>query len=286
MSDVSVVIPVYNEEKAIEGVINEVKQAMNAEDYSYEILIVDDASSDDTVNVSKKNKVKVICHPVNLGSGAARRTGIEHSQGRIIVMLDGDGSYSGKDIGKLLKYFPQYDQVNGARHAEKGSFKLLRVPAKWFIKKIACYLTGIDIPDLNTGLKAFKKDVMKKYLWVIPDGFSCVTTMTLAFLCNGHPTKWVPTEYRRRLGKSKFHPVKDTFNYLLTVFRILTYFKPLKVFLPLGFSFLALGFISALRNIFFTHGIQQMDIIIIIFGFMIGMLGLLADLIVAVHKKP
>ena len=134
----------------------------------------------------------------------------------------------------MLPHFPAYDQVNGARTSEQGTLPWLRRPAKWFIRKLACYLTGHKIPDLNTGLKAFKRDAMLPWLWVVPDGFSCVTTMTLAFLTNGYAVKYVPTPYRPRIGRSKFHPIKDTLSYLSTVLRMVLYFRPLKVFLPLS----------------------------------------------------
>ena len=128
--------------------------------------------------------VKVIRRPERRGAGAAED---RHSprQGEIVVMLDADGSYPADAILELLRYFPAYDQVNGARTSEQGTLPWLRRPAKWLIRKLACYLTGHAIPDLNTGLKAFKREEMLRWLWVVPDGFSCVTTMTLAFLTNG-----------------------------------------------------------------------------------------------------
>ena len=168
----------------------------------------------------------VVRRPERGGSGTARKTGILAAHGEIVVMLDGDGSYTPGDIPALLKQMPAYDQVNGARTTEEGTMKWLRTPAKWVIRKLACYLTGTKIPDLNTGLKAFRRDVMLEYLWVLPRGFSCVTTMTLAFLCNGYAVKYVPTTYRKRIGKSKFHPLKDTRNYLATVLRMVIFFAP------------------------------------------------------------
>ena len=121
-----------------------------------------------------------------------------------------------------------------ARTSEQGTLRLLRVPAKYFIRKLASYLTGRHIPDLNTGLKAFKRAPMLRYLHLIPDGFSCVSTMTLAFMTNGHPTTWVPTDYRPRVGQSKFRPLRDTSSYIQSVLRTIMYFKPLKIFMPLA----------------------------------------------------
>ncbi len=280
--EVSIVIPCYNEEEAIGKVIDDIRAAMEADPHTYEILVVDDRSADRTVEVARGKGIAVIRRPINGGSGATRKTGILEARGEIIVMLDGDGTYNAPDIPALLKEMPEFDQVNGARTSEEGTLKFLRVPAKWFIRRLAIYLSGTHIPDLNTGLKAFKRDIMLKYLWVIPDGFSCVTTMTLAFLCNGYAVKWVPTLYHKRIGKSKFHPIKDTSKYFFTVIRMIMYFNPLKVFLPAGFAVILLGMIRGFWDaLVLRKGLEQGDIMMIVVGFMTCVMGLLADLIVA-----
>lgn len=282
---VSVVIPVFNEAEAIQGVIQDVKKAMAETPYPYEILVVDDHSTDGTYEKAKREGVRVIRRAFRGGSGAARRTGIQEATGEIIVMLDGDGSYPAGDIPRLLSHFPEYDQVNGARTSEQGSLKILRAPAKWLIRQLACYLTGTSIPDLNTGLKAFKKDIMKKYLWVLPDGFSCVSTMTLAFLANGYNVKYVPAEYRQRVGKSKFHPIKDTIAYFSTVIRMVMYFRPLRIFMPLSLSLLAAALVKSIASFQATGTLQESDIIIFVSSILLGALGLIADLIVTYHNR-
>ena len=282
---VSVVIPAHNEEEAIGPVIREVKEALGSTDTEFEILVVDDASIDATFDRARAEGVRVVRRPRQGGSGAARRTGIEAAKGDVIVMLDADGSYEPKDIPKLLSHFPEYDQVNGARTSEQGSLKWLRMPTKWFIRQLACYLTGTHIPDLNTGLKAFKKEIMKKYLWVLPDGFSCVTTMTLAFLANGYAVKYIPTNYRKRIGKSKFHPVKDTLAYLNTVVRMVMYFRPLRVFMPLSVLLLSLAVAKSVWSFQATSTLQESDIIIFVSAILLAALGLIADLIVTYHNR-
>jgi glycosyltransferase involved in cell wall biosynthesis len=283
--EISVVLPCYNEEDAIGLVIDDVKRVMDETEYEYELLVVDDASTDRTADIAEAKGGRLIRRAVNGGSGAARKTGIRHARGDIIVMLDADGTYAAADIPRMLSYFPQYDQVNGARTSEQGTLKLLRTPAKWFIRQLARDLTGVNIPDLNTGLKAFKREIMKKYLWAIPDGFSCVSTMTLAFLCNGYAVKWIPIEYHPRIGRSKFHPLKDTYNYILTVIRIVMYFDPLRVFLPLSLLLLVFGIIKTFVDLLFiVHKMQLSDIVIIMTAILVGVVGLLADLIVAQGK--
>lgn len=278
---VSVVIPTYNEEKAIGGVIEDVRKAMSATNYAYEILVVDDCSRDGTVEIAKSKGVRIIQRKMNGGSGASRKTGIRAARGEFIAMLDADGTYTAADIPKMLDMLPEWDQVNGARTSEEGTHKALRVPAKWLIRQLAIYLSGVRIPDLNTGLKVFKRSVMMKYLWVIPDGFSCVTTMTLAFLCNGYSVTWIPTEYHKRIGESKFHPIKDTSKYLATVVRMVMYFNPLRVFLPLSLVIFLLGILRSLYSYMLVERLREADIILILGGVLIGMMGLLADLIVA-----
>ncbi len=282
---VTIVLPAFNEEQAIAKVIDDVQSAMKTVSVPHEILVIDDQSDDRTAEIAASKKVRVVRRIIRGGSGASRRTGILEAKGNIIVMLDADGSYEASDIPRLLSYFPDYDQVNGARTSEQGTLKLLRTPAKWIIRKLACYLTSTDIPDLNTGLKAFKKDIMKKYLWVLPDGFSCVTTMTLAFLANGYAVKYIPTQYHKRIGQSKFHPIKDTASYLNTVVRMVMYFKPLRVFMPLAGILIAFGIFKSIGSLAFTSTLQESDIIIFMTALMVAVLGLIADLIVTYHNR-
>lgn len=277
----SIVLPCFNEEKAVSIVIDDVRKAMETTSHNYEIIVVDDFSTDKTAAIAKDKGVHVIKHPVNRGSGASRKTGTRNAKGDIVVMLDADGTYTAADIPRMLELFPEWDQVNGARTSEEGTMKLLRVPAKWFIRRLAIYLSGTYIPDLNTGLKAFKRDVMMKYLWVMPEGFSCVTTMTLAYLCNGYSVTWIPSAYHKRIGVSKFHPIKDTSRYLSTVIRMVMYFNPLRVFLPLSTLLFLIGLLLGFKNVF-THGsLQEGEIILTLGSVLIGSIGLLADLIVS-----
>jgi glycosyltransferase involved in cell wall biosynthesis len=288
----TVLLPAFNEEEAILGVLDEIVESLTDEAIHYEILVVDDASTDRTADLAEQfasqcwqATVRVIRCPVRRGAGAARKTGVRAARADVVVMLDADGSYPAGAIRDLLRYFPAYDQVNGARTSEQGTWPWLRRPAKWLIRKLACYLTGHHIPDLNTGLKAFKREAMLPWLWVVPDGFSCVTTMTLAFLTNGYAVKYVPTEYRPRIGHSKFHPIKDTLAYLSTVLRIVLYFRPLKVFLPLSAVMIAAGILKSLFSRVSTGSMQESDIVVMVAGFLTCMLGLLAEVVVAHHRR-
>ena len=288
---VTILMPVFNEEEAIKKVVEGVDATMRKTQYSYEIMLVDDASTDKTVEIvleMKKinDRIRLIKRKLNGGAGASRKTGIRVAKGEVVVMLDADGTYDHTDIPKMLAFFPEYDQVNGARTTEEGTYKFLRFSAKWFIRRLAIYLSGFQIPDLNTGLKAFKRDEMMKYLWVIPNGFSCVTTMTLAFLTNGHNVKYIPTKYFTRIGISKFHPFKDTLKYFNTVIRMVIYFRPLKFFVPLSLIILTVGIARIWYGLtYIEFKIRASEIIIILAAMQIFFFGLLADLIVSTTKR-
>lgn len=284
---ISVILPAYNEEKTIVKVIDDVDAVMKAGGYDFEIIVIDDASTDKTPEIAKGRGIKLIRHSENKGVGAARKTGILNSSGEIIVMLDTDGTYPAESIPELLRYIPEYDQVIGARTSEQGAFKILRQPVKWIMFKLASFLVKQKIPDLNSGFRALKKDILLKYFYLIPNGFSCVSTMTLSFLCNGYSIKYIPINYYRRTGKSKFRIFVDTRDFLFTIIRMSVYFNPLRIFLPLSFFLFVWGIAKITHDVFFSqiHRIQQSDVVIILTAIIILTFGLLADLIVTQGKK-
>jgi glycosyltransferase involved in cell wall biosynthesis len=287
----SVILPAFNERQAIEQVLSEVVEALAEANLHAEVLVVDDASTDGTADAAARFAaecwqvpVRVVRCPIRRGAGAARKVGIRQARGDVVVMLDADGSYPAHAMLELLRWFPAYDQVNGARRSEQGTLPWLRRPAKWAIRMLACYLSGHRIPDLNTGFKAFKREAMLRWLWVVPDGFSCVTTMTLAFLTNGLAVKYVPVDYRPRIGRSKFHPIKDTAAYLATVLRMVLYFRPLRVFLPAAGLLVLLGLARSVWNRCTTGSMQESDVVIMTAGIVTCMMGLLAEVMVA-HRR-
>jgi hypothetical protein len=195
-------------------------------------------------------------------------------------MIDGDGSYSSKDILVLLNDMDQYDMVIGARKGETGTLRLIRKPTKWVLRRLAEYISHEKIPDLNSGLRAFKKELALKYFNILPEGHSWVSTITIAFLCDHYNVKYIPVDYYSRKGRSTFHPIADTTAYFLLIFRTIMYFKPLRIFAPIAAIVFTVGVIRTIYDAKILHDIKESDVIIVLAGILIGALGLLADLIV------
>jgi len=283
MKQVSIVIPAYNEEEAIGLDIDDIKETMDKTDYEYEIIVVDDGSTDKTIDIVKTKGVRVFQHRKNRGGGAARETGIKNAKYDIIVITDADRTYPVKDIPRLLEFIPEYDMVVGARIKEAGTLPLLRKPAKWFIRKLACFITGEKIPDLNSGLRVFKKKIVMKFFNLLPSGHSWVSTITLAFLSNDYDVKYIPIDYYKRKGKSTFHPLRDTWAYMTLVVRTIMFFNPIKFFFPVTIIILLIGIGKFIYDIIYMN-IREASVIILLTGSIIGAIGVLADLIVKEHK--
>lgn len=284
--DVSIVLPVYNEAGHLREEIDRIRVAMDASHYSYEIVVVDDGSDDGSGEALKSIEgIRLIQLPVNRGSGTARKIGTRESLGDVVVWTDVDMTYPNDQIPELVKELEGYDQVVGARTSEQGTHKFLRVPAKWTIRKLAAYLANTEIPDLNSGFRAFRRDVAVHYLHLLPTGFSCVTTITMSFLANGHTVKYVPIEYKERAGRSKFHWRKDTARYLTQVVRLVLSYNPLRAFMPVGLALLAVGLVKLGFDMATQAWRVPTNTLLLLFAaFQVMVIGLLADLVVRVTR--
>jgi polyisoprenyl-phosphate glycosyltransferase len=280
---VSVVLPCYNERDHVELEIKRISAALQEAGLSYELICVDDGSTDGTRDIlAATSGIRAILLPRNEGSGTARRIGTQQARGQVVVWTDADMTYPNDRIPELVRQLDDtYDQVVGARRTEAGTHKLLRVPAKWAIRRLACWLTNTPIPDLNSGLRAFKRSVAQPYLRLLPAGFSCVTTITLAFLSNGHPIKYVPIDYVKRSGRSKFHPLKDAYNYLIQVLRMIMYFNPLRVLMPVALTLMAVTTAKLVFDLI-VHNLRVTGstVLVGLAAFNIMAIALLADLVV------
>jgi glycosyltransferase involved in cell wall biosynthesis len=284
--DVSVVLPVYNEKGHLRTEVDRIRAALESSPYTWEIIVVDDGSDDGSeVELAAIPDIRLLRHSRNRGSGAARRLGTTEARGRVVVWTDADMTYPNEEIPSLVKELEGYDQVVGARRTEQGTIKLFRVPAKWFIRKLASYLTETDIPDLNSGLRAFRRDVAMQYIHHLPAGFSCVTTLTMSFLGNGYSVKYVPIDYFPRAGRSKFHWWRDTKRYVLQVIRMVLSYSPLRVFLPLGLGLIAVGLGKLVYDwVQRDFALAGNTMLILFAGVQTVAVGLLADLVVRATK--
>ena len=284
--DVSVVLPVYNERGHLKEEIDRIREALEASAFTYEIIVVDDGSDDGSeLDLPSIEGIRLIRHGTNRGSGSARRTGTTAARGRIVVWTDVDMTYPNDRIPEFVAEVDGCDQVVGARRTEEGTKRIFRVPAKWFIRRLASYLTNTDIPDLNSGLRAFRRDVAMQYVHHLPSGFSCVTTLTMSFLANGYQVKYVPIDYFPRAGTSKFHWWRDTKRYLMQVVRMSLSYNPLKVFMPIGLTMLTVGIVKLAYDwIGRDFRLAANTLLILLASLQAIAVGLLADLVVRVTK--
>ncbi len=286
---VTVVLPAFNESSCIVPEMQRICDSLDRSDLSYELLVINDGSTDDTADLvnefaERHECVRAVHFRRNGGAGTARRIGTQQARGDIVVWTDADMTYPNDEIPALVSYLLEnddVDQVVGARTSEEGRYRLLRVPAKWFVRRIAEALSGTRIPDLNSGFRAFHRQIALPYLRLLPPGFSCVTTITLAFLLNQHTVEYVPISYAARSGRSKFHPFKDAYRYMLQVLRMIMYFNPLKLLMPVALGTLGIGVLKVGYDLIVHDGrITGSTLLIFLIGMQIGALALIADLVV------
>jgi glycosyltransferase involved in cell wall biosynthesis len=284
--DVSVVLAVYNELGHVSHEIDRIRAALDASPYVYEVIAVDDGSTDGSGEELRRSQgIRLIQFARNRGSGSARKAGTRAARGRVVVWTDADMTYPNDEIPRLVKELEGYDQVVGARTSEQGTAKAFRVPAKWFIRKLGSYLIQQRIPDLNSGFRAFRREVGAQFLSLLPEGFSCVSTITLAFLANGYSVKYFPIDYRPRAGRSKFHPWTDTKRYITQVVRMILTFNPLRVFMPVGGFLTLLGAGKLVNDLIRYHlHVATSTLLILFAAFQVFAIGLLADLVVRLNK--
>ncbi len=282
---VSIIVPAYNEEEALPGDLEVIIKTMEASRWDWELIVVDDGSKDRTAEIAAGfDKVKLLKHRENRGGGFARNTGIKAATGDVVLVTDGDGTYPNQDIPALLEKMEEedLDMVVGARTKEAGTMRFLRMRAKWFIRKLAEWLSGFTIPDLNSGLRAMKKDVFVQFKEILPWGHSWVSTITLAMLSTGYSVGFMEIDYYPRKGTSTFHPLKDTYNYITLVIRTVTWFNPLKVFFPTALLIIAAGLVKLVVDsiLYGYFRVTGTTVIVLLVGIQLVALGLIADLIV------
>lgn len=284
MVDLSLIIPVYNERDSIIQTIEEIHKTFKADEnrISYEIITVNDGSTDGSAEILKQcDNIRIIENKQNRGYGAALKKGIRHAKGETIAITDADGTYPNGLIPKFYHQFvsSELDMLVASRTGKNVKIPLVRKPAKMFLNLLANYLTNTRIPDLNSGLRLFRKEYAVKYFPIISDGFSFTTTITLAMLSNDYTVHYEPIEYASRAGKSKIRPIKDTFNFIILIIRTIAFFNPLKIFVPVSLILLLISIIGLIYQVV-TGNIGDTSVILLLSSLQIFLIGILADLII------
>ena len=272
--DISVILPAYNEEKNIAGLVRKIKSILKE---NAEVLVIDDASSDNTSQLAAEAGAKVIRHPYNLGNGAAVKTGLRQAKGDVVVLMDADGQHNPEDIPKLLSYIGEYDMVIGSR-SKRSPQSFWRKAANFIYNRFASYVSGKKIMDLTSGFRAMKKKAACCYLHLLPNTFSYPSTLTLSFIKSGRPVKFVEIEVqKRKSGKSKINLLSDGARFFLIITKIAVLFSPLKVFLPLVLVLFFTGILYYAYTFSHYHRFTNMSALLLMSAVIIFMLGLVSE---------
>ncbi|MDZ7842954.1 MAG: glycosyltransferase family 2 protein [Gammaproteobacteria bacterium] len=281
----SIVIPCFNEESSILETVQQIHDLI-ADWPDCEIIVVNDGSTDTTTEKlasasAEYGNLTVINEPNNRGYGASLKDGIQEAKGEYIAITDADGSYPNEKLEEMFATIAdsKADMVVGARTADDVVYSKLRSIPKYFFRKYCSWIANYDIPDINSGLRVFKRAVYSNYVNIIPDGFSFTTTVTLAFLTNNHKVIYLPIGYKDRAGKSKIRPIRDTLMFVQLIVRTGMYFAPLKVFLPIALTGFAGGAMSFLYDLIYLDNLTDKTVILLMFSLNFGMFALLADMI-------
>lgn len=274
---VSIVIPARNEARALGPLLARVKEVVP----EAERIVVDDGSGDDTRQVAERAGARVIRHPYSLGNGAAIKSGARAAQGDVIVFMDGDGQHDPADIPRLLAKLEEgYDMVVGARQSGSQA-SIGRGLANRFYNRLASYMTGHRVLDLTSGFRAVRADKFKEFLYLLPNGFSYPTTITMAFFRSAYPVAYLPIHAARRVGKSHLRPMRDGLRFLLIIFKVATLYSPVKLFLPVSLAFFLLGAGYYLYTFVMFHRFTNMSALLLSASVIVFLIGLVSEQITA-----
>jgi glycosyltransferase involved in cell wall biosynthesis len=277
-STVSIVIPAYNEA----DVIGDVVAALTAAAPWHEIIVVDDGSRDDTAAEAVQSGADVAVHPYNKGNGAAVKTGIRRATGEFVLIIDGDGQHQPEDARRLVARLGEYDLVIGARAISTQASAARRF-GNGALNSLASYLTGRDIPDLTSGFRGARRQCLREFIHLLPNGFSTPTTTTLAFLKAGYNVAFEPVEARSRVGQSKIRLARDGAKFLMIILKIITLFSPLRIFLPLSIASFVLGAAYAMWTIATQSHVTNSSVLLIMLAVIVFLVGLVSEQISALR---
>lgn len=273
--DLTVVIPAFNERQGVGQTVEQVRTVLAGKPYTSEMIVVDDGSTDDTAEQAEASGARVLRLPVNGGYGAALKAGIAGSSSEYIVIIDADGTYPAEAIPDMVAQAAGADMVVGARPTNSSNIPRIRRPAKWFLNKLGSYLAGQKIPDINSGLRVMRKSTLRRFLPLLPSGFSFTTTISLLMLCTHHKVVYWSIDYHPRVGSSKIRPADFT-NFVMLVLRTIVLFNPLKIFLPLGMILFLLGLLKFIQDLFLWN-LSETAVMAFLAAVIVWSVGLLAD---------
>jgi len=279
----SIVIPCYNEVGAIEDTLREIESSVFWPD-PYEVIVVNDGSRDGSTEVLERlaeelPKLRVLHHARNRGYGAALKSGIAVAYAPIIVITDADGTYPNHRIPEFVEGCANFEMVIGSRTADDVEYSKIRSIPKFFLKRWVSWLAGQPVPDMNSGLRAFRRSTIEHFIGIMPDGFSFTTTSTLAFLTNFRPVQFLPIGYKTRIGKSKIKPIRDTLRFSMLILRTGMYFAPLRLLSPVIALFALLSLGSLAYDVFWVANLSDKTTLLFMLTFNTALFALLADMI-------
>ena len=277
-SAVSIIVPALNEEHAIGTVIEELRAAAAW----HEIIVVDDGSIDATAERATQSGARVVRHPYNKGNGASVKSGIRNATGEYILIIDGDGQHKPQDAVRLVSRLGLYDLVIGARSAGTQATSTRRY-GNSLLNWLAGYLTDRDIPDLTSGFRAARREHLREFIHLLPNGFSTPTTTTLAFIKAGYNVAFEPVQARQRAGQSKIHLARDGTKFLMIILRIVTIFSPLRIFLPISLASFIVGAGYAGWTIYSQSHVTNTSVLLIILAVIVFLVGLVSEQISALR---
>jgi glycosyltransferase involved in cell wall biosynthesis len=280
-SIVSVVIPAFEEASAVGVVV----QSLRAAATWREVLVIDDGSADETATVASAAGAEVVRHPYNKGNGAAIKTGIRRASGEYVLIVDGDGQHTAADALRLVAFLGEYDLVVGTRAGSTQQASTARHMGNNALNWVAGYLTGREIPDLTSGLRAARTSGLREFLHLLPNGFSTPTTTTLSFVKAGYSVRFEPITVGARLGTSKIKLVSDGARFLMILLKVITIFSPLRIFLPIAGAFFALGATSAIWNTSTRHDVTDSSVLLLVLAVVIFLVGLVSEQISTMRSE-
>ena len=271
----TVVIPAFNEQEAIADVVGRVR----GRGAWREVLVVDDGSTDLTADRAAQAGARVVRHPYNKGNGAAVKTGIREAKGDVVLLMDADGQHDPEDMARLVAAVGLHDMVIGARAARDQS--PTRALGNAIFRALASWLTGRPIPDLTSGFRAARRDLLVEILHLLPNGFSYPTTSCLALMKAGYNVTFVPVAAHARVGTSKIRVVRDGVRFVLIILKIVTLYSPLKVFFPISAASFLLGLLYGVWNVAVHGKIPMGSALLIQLAVVVFLFGLISEQIAA-----